>query len=268
MDYKAIYETAVKVFSNSIVQSVLIVAFALVLYTVISAIIKARAKRLKKLDRKKSQTYLNILKSVLKYAILIIAFFMILAVNNVNITSMIAGLGIAGIILGVAVQDALKDIIRGFDIISDDYFKVGDLVSYKGIEGIVTETGIKTTKIKELKTENVISIPNRSIEEISRVSKLIYINIPMPYETPLDKAEAAVRDICAEAEKIKEVKACVYIGVNKLDESAILYLIKVECKDNLKKLQIRRDTLRCVIDVMAKHNIAVPYNQIDVHTKD
>ena len=180
---------------------------------------------------------------------------------------MVAGLGIAGVILGVAVQDALKDIIRGFDIISDDYFKVGDLVDYNGIEGIVTEIGIKTTKIKEIKTENIISIPNRSIEAVSLVSKFIYIEIPMPYETPLEQAVNTATEICKEIEKAKDVKTCTYLGVNNLADSAIKYLIKIECKDNAKKLQIRRNALGAVLAGMAKNGISVPYNQIDVHTK-
>ncbi|MBO4734229.1 MAG: mechanosensitive ion channel family protein [Clostridia bacterium] len=267
MNYKQIYEIAVKVFSNSIVKSLLVIIVAFLVYKAISSLLKARGKKLKKLDRKKSQTYLHLINSTVKYAVLIIAFFTLLSVNNINITSMIAGLGIAGIILGVAVQDALKDIIRGFDIISDDYFKVGDLVNYKGTEGIVLEIGIKTTKIKDIRTENIISVPNRDIDAVALVSKFIYIDIPLPYETPLDKAEEAVGGICRVIEKSPDVKACDYLGVNQLDDSAIKYLIRIECKSNSKKLQIRRNALGTVIEVLADRGISVPYNQIDVHTK-
>ncbi|MBR4911204.1 MAG: mechanosensitive ion channel family protein [Clostridia bacterium] len=267
MDFNAVYETAGRILSNQLVRSALVIVFALVFYSVVSAVLKARGRKLKELDRKKSETYLHIINSAIKYAVFILAFFMLLSVNRVDITSMIAGLGIAGIILGVAVQDALKDIIRGFDILSDDYFKVGDLIDYNGTEGVVVEIGIKTTKIKALKTDNIISIPNRDIVAVAKVSKFIFIEIPMPYETSLEDAEAALSEICAESEKAKDVNACSYIGVNKLDESAIQYLIKIECKDNLKKLQIRRDALRRILEIMAKHGITVPYNQLDVHTK-
>ncbi|MBO4432587.1 MAG: mechanosensitive ion channel family protein [Clostridia bacterium] len=267
MKFKDIYETAEKILSNNIVKSVLVIALAFLLYKIITALLDARVKHLKKLDRKKSQTYLHLVNSALKYAILVVAFFMLLSVNNVNITSMIAGLGIAGIILGVAVQDALKDIIRGFDIVSDDYFKVGDLVEYKGIEGIVLEIGIKTTKIKSISTENIISAPNRDIDDVALVSKFIYLNIPLPYELPQDEAKAVIEEICKEIEKAPEVKACSNLGVNNLDESDIKHLIKIECKNNLKKLQIRRNALGTVLSVLESHSIAVPYKQIDIHTK-
>ena len=267
MNYKVILETAEKILSNAVVKSVLVVVIAIALYSGVSALLKARGKKLKKLDRKKSETYIHLINSVLKYAVFILAFFMLLSVNKVNITSMLAGLGIAGIILGVAVQDALKDVIRGFDIISDDYFKVGDLVEYKGTEGIVLEIGIKTTKIKDIRTENVISLPNREINEVALVSKFIYIAVPLPYELPQAEGKETVLDICKAVEKAPEVKTCDYLGVTELGESSVNHLIKLDCKTNHKKLQIRRNALVTVLEVLEKRGIAVPYNQLDVHSK-
>lgn len=268
IDYKYILEITVKIFKNSIVQSVLIVAAAFAVYKIISALFKrASGKNLKKIDRKKSETYLRLINSIVKYALLIITFFLLLSVNKVNITSMVAGLGIAGVILGFAVQDALKDVIRGFDIISDNYFKVGDLVDYKGTEGVVQEIGIKTTKIKDIKTENIISIPNRNIEAVARVSKYVYIEIPLPYETPLETARDVVKEICGQIEKSSKVSRCESLGVTKLDDSAIKHFIRLECKDNGKKLQVRRDALGEILSVLEARGISVPYNQLDIHTK-
>lgn len=267
MNLSKLLELLEKIFSNSIVKSVLIIIVAFLIYKVVSHLISARGKRLKELEKKNRQTYLRLINSVFKYTLFIICFFALLQVNNVNITSMIAGLGIAGIILGVAVQDALKDIIRGFDIISDNYFKVGDLVEYNGIEGKVLEFGLKTTKIKDIKTDNIISIPNRAVETVGLVSNLVYIEVPMPYETPLEAAEKAVSQICDTAKKIKNIKNLTYIGVSKLDDSAVKYMVKAELKDNTKKLQTRRDIHRTILDIMAQNDIPVPYNQIDVHTK-
>lgn len=267
MNYKVIFETAEKIFSNAVVKSVLVIVIAIALYSGVSALLKARGRKLKKLDRKKGETYIHLINSVLKYAVFILAFFMLLSVNKVNITSMLAGLGIAGIILGVAVQDALKDVIRGFDIISDDYFKVGDLVEYNGIEGIVLEIGIKTTKIKDIRTENVISLPNREINAVSLVSKLIYIAVPLPYELKQAESKDTILDICKAVEKAPEVKTCDYLGVTELGDSAVKHFIKLDCKNNHKKLQIRRNALCTVLEVLEKRGIAVPYNQLDVHSK-
>ncbi len=267
MTFKDILQKIEFVLSLRIVKTALIIAAAIAFYTLASLLIKARGKRLKKLEKKRGETFLHLINSILKYAVLIFCIFMILQVNNVNITSMVAGLGIAGAILGIAVQDALKDIFRGFDIVSDNYFKVGDIISFEGCEGVVLELGLKTTKIKDIKTEYVISIPNRQIEATGLVSDCVYLDFPMPYETPLDEAQRAIDEIIAAAKKNANVADCKYMGVTALADSAIKYLIKISFKNTAKKLQTRRDVLHIILEVLAKNGISVPYNQIDVHNK-
>ena len=254
-------------FSNPAVRSVLVIACGFLVYRIISWLLLKRIKKMKGMNSGRWKTLLHLSNSALKYGILIITFLMFLQINNVNVSSLIAGLGIAGIVLGLTVQDALKDIIRGFSIISDGYFKVGDLVNYKGIEGKVLELGLKTTKIRDIRTENIVAIPNRSIEEIQVVSDYIYLNVPLPYELPLEKAEDVMQEIVRKIKMSKLVKECDYRGVSGLMDSCIHYQIRVLCGDNLMKLQINRDALRCVLTVLEQNNIAVPYPQIDVHNK-
>ena len=57
------------------------------------------------------------------YLLIIINIFAILQINGINVESILAGAGIIGIIFGFAVQDALKDIIRGMTILTDKYFQ-------------------------------------------------------------------------------------------------------------------------------------------------
>ena len=255
------------IFGNNLVQSALVVITGFLIYKIISHILLQRGKKLKGISGGKGQTFLHLVNSVVKYTVLIIAFLMLLQVNHVNVSSMIAGLGIVGIVLGLTVQDALKDIIRGVSIISDAYFKVGDLVNYKGTEGKVLELGLKTTKIRDIKTDNIIAIPNRNIEDIQVVSDYIYIDVPLPYELDLEKSEAIVREIAASVAKSNLVKDCQYRGVNNLADSSIGYQIRVECGDNQTKLQIRRNALRTILETLEKHGVSVPYTQIDIHNK-
>ena len=56
----------------------------------------------------------------------------LLNLYGVNTTSLIAGLGIAGVALAFGLQEALKDIVSGIGIIMDNYFVVGDVVDYNG----------------------------------------------------------------------------------------------------------------------------------------
>lgn len=166
----------------------------------------------------------------------------------------------------MAIQDWLKDIIRGTSIISDNYFSVGDVVKYNGIEGKVLVVGLKTTKIQELATNNIISIANRNIEEVELISKYIYVRVPLPYELKLDEQHKVVSDVVEIVKKDKLIEDCVNLGLTELADSKIEYLLRVTC-DPINRLQVRRNTLEHIIEGLEANGVEVPYNQIDVHQK-
>ena len=256
------------IFANKIVLSILVVIASVIVYKIIYHILlKSENFKGRSIDNKKGKTYLRLFRSIIRYVIIIIAIILILRVNGVNVSSLVAGVGIAGVVIGLAIQDWLKDIIRGISIISDSYFQVGDIVKYKDIEGKVIVIGLKSTKIQELKSDNIVSIANRNIEEIHVVSNIIYVTIPMPYGVALDRAEKAIDDIVKLVKNNDNVNDCKYVGVNELADSSINYYIKIDCNQRYK-LQVRRDALRSVLAGMAENNIEVPFKQIDIHNKD
>lgn len=265
-------ENIKKFFDNilhtQIINSIVIIVLELITYRgIIYFINRSESKTQSKfLMSNKGKTYIKLLKSILRYVSLIITIIILLQVNGVDVSSVLAGVGIVGVVFGLAIQDWLKDIIRGSSILSDNYFDVGDIVNYKGIEGKVLIIGLKTTKIQELKTGYIKSIANRNIDEIDIVSNLIYINVPMPYELSVEKAEIVIDDIVKSIKKNDNVNNCEYVSVNELAESFINYYLKIEC-NQLYKLQVRRDALRTILIEMEKNGISVPYTQIDIHEK-
>lgn len=253
------------ILSNKWVQSLIVVVIAVILYRIVASITTKGEKR-GKMKKVKGKTYLRLIRNITKYILLVFVIIALLQIHGVNVTSMVAGLGIIGIIIGFIVQDAFKDIIRGIDILSDDYFSVGDIVKYKDIEGKVIMVGLKTTKIEDIKTNNIISIANRNIEQIEVVSDLLTITIPMPYELHVDKAEKIIDQIRDEIEKDERVTGYTYKGINTLNESSIDYLIGVNCEPK-NKLQLKRDILRVIMITLNKNKVNIPYKQIDIHTK-
>ena len=251
---------------SKVITSVIVVILSIILYkSLIFFISKGEEKSL--FSGKKSKTYVRLTRSIIRYVFIIITVLILLQVNGINVSSLLAGVGILGVVIGLAIQDWLKDVIRGSSILTDNYFSVGDIVKYKEIEGKVLVIGLKTTKIQDLRTNNVISIANRNIEEVEVVSNVIYVNIPMPYELSVEKAEKVIDDIILNVNKNENVEDCKYKGVNELADSYIKYLIEVK-NNPLYKLQVKRDTLRTILLVMEKHNIEVPYTQIEIHEKN
>ena len=253
---------------NNIINSVILILVNFLIYKIITQIfIKSeKNKRFSKKLNNRSRTYLKLTTSFVKYVFIILTILVLLQINGIDVSSMLAGLGIVSVIIGLAVQDALKDIIRGFSILSESYFSVGDVVKYNNFTGKVLSLGLRTTKIKDLSTENIISISNRNIEQIEVISSALYINFPMPYELPINKAESIISKIQLCISEIDGVENVEYKGVTELADSSIKYLLKITCNPE-QRLQLRRDALSCILKVMAKNNVQVPYNQIDVHQK-
>ena len=256
-----------KILANNIVKSAIVIIVSLIIYKIISSmLLKSENKRNLRKVGQKDKTYIRLIRNFMKYAFFIIVLFIILQINGIDVSSMVAGVGVLSIIIGFIVQDAFKDIIRGIDIISDNYFSVGDVVKYGEIEGKVLMVGLKTTKVQDVRTSNVVSIANRNIEQVEVISKDLYINIPMPYEVKIDKAEQAIKEILEEISKDERIEEYIYKGVNKFADSNIDYLICVKCNP-IEKLPVRRDILRTILIVLNKNKIEIPYQQIDIHTK-
>ena len=251
---------------TKIVNSIIIVMLCFLIYRVISYLLSDKNKNLKLFTSNRSKTYLKMIKSMLRYIFIIITILILLQINGINVSSMLAGVGIASVIIGFAIQDLLKDIIKGLDIISDQYFQVGDVIKYHDIEGKVLAIGLKCTKIKDIKTANIISISNRNIEEAEIVADYIDVLIPLPYKLKISDAEKIIDEIVIEVKKLSLINNSEYKSVSKLDESSINYHLRVYCNP-INKLQANRDVLRTILLCLEKYNVSVPYKQIDIHTK-
>jgi small conductance mechanosensitive channel len=269
---EAFLENVKKFFANEmnarIVNSIIAVIICFAIYKVILIVLKKIEKGYKNSDNesKKGNTYFRLFKSTLRYVFFIGMVLLLLQVNGVDISSVFAGLGIVSVIVGLAIQDWLKDIIRGSSILSDGYFAVGDVVNYNGQEGEVIVIGLKTTKIKLLKNQNIVSIANRKIEEIEKVSKEMYINVPFSYDVKVNEAEKVIQVIVDAVKENENVINCRYVSVNEITTSLANYYINVTCEPKYK-LQVRRDTLRTILEQFERYNIKVPFTQLDIHQK-
>ena len=253
---------------RNILYSLIVIIIAVILYSVFKSIIlkKLEGKNYKLLKKKNIETYLKLLRSIGRYLWIIIVFFILLKINGINVTSIVTGVGVLGIVFGLAVQDAMKDIIKGFDIITDSYYKVGDVVRIDKYTGKVIAIGLKTTRLEDIYEKNIISISNRNIEKVEILSHMINIDLPLPYDLKSKKAEDTINYIVGNIKKIKNVEKVEYKGINDFSDSSIKYHIKVYTSP-VKKIQIRRDALTCILKCLEEKKISIPFNQLDIHQK-
>lgn len=219
-------------------------------------------------DDKRKLANLKFGQNVIKYIIAIIGVLTVLQINGVNVTSLITGLGVAGVVVGFALEDLLKDIINGANIMFDDFFKVGDMVEYnpsngEKVEGRVTEFNLKATKILDVNTGNKVSISNRNISEIQLMSDWMPISVPVPYSASAERAQNACLEICRRISEMPDVTSCDFIGIHELGDSGISYRLTMHCPPEFKKAK-RLKALQIVRSVLEDEKIEIPFNRLDV----
>jgi len=252
------------------VYGLLIILIAVfVLNKVFNSIVEKLANRGKsELEKKKRKTVVELIKNIKKYAILILGLIFILDLYGVNITSIVASLGIASALLALALQDSLKDIISGTSIILDNYYIVGDIIKYKDFTGTVIQLGLRATKIKDANGQ-VLTIANRNVDEIVNLSQkraLPLIVIPTAYEEKIEKVEKILNEVVEEIktwDTVDEDKT-EYLGILELADSCVNYGIRF-CCDSTNQFKYKWAALRLVKQKYDENNIKIPYPQIEVH---
>lgn len=221
----------------------------------------------KSIEVKKRNTIVALGENILKYFFIIVACLVILSVWGVDITSFVTGLGIVGVVGGLAIQDALKDIIAGINIIMDNYFVVGDIVKYQDFTGEVIEFGLKNTKIKNFDGV-VLVIANRGISSVynlSQKSSSVAVSIPVAYEEKEERVAKILTSVC---EKIDELglttKKTEYLGIDALGDSSVNYLLRAYCKAG-DQYELKRKILGLVKNELDKKGVKIPYPQVEVH---
>ena len=140
-----------------------------------------------------SEAILGLMGKILKGIIWGIGLIFILSNLGINVTSLLAGLGIGGIAIAFALQNILEDLFSSFAIFFDKPFRVGDfIVVGENYKGTVEKIGIKTTRLRSLQGEEVV-ISNREltsakIQNFGKVEeRRVSIKIGVTYETPPEK---------------------------------------------------------------------------------
>jgi len=157
----------------------------------------------KKKGEKTSESMINVLKLIVKIIIWTIAFLMILSNFGIEITPLLAGLGVGGIAIGLALQNILGDLFSAFAIYFDKPFEEGDFIIIGEDMGVIKHIGIKSTRIQALGgQELVISNSELTSSRINNYKRMnmrrVVFSFGVEYKTTsaqLEKVKKIVTDI-------------------------------------------------------------------------
>lgn len=135
---------------------------------------------------------LQALMTILQIGVWLSGIIFVLAQMGYNITSLAASLGIGGIAIALALQNILSDVFSSFSIYFDKPFKVGDYIVIGDLDGVVEKIGLKTTRLRSLRGEEVV-ISNKQLTESSVRNfgqmrrRRVVEQLGFEYSTPTDK---------------------------------------------------------------------------------
>ncbi|MDH4174749.1 MAG: mechanosensitive ion channel family protein [Betaproteobacteria bacterium] len=140
-------------------------------------------------------TTVNLLGFVARVVVWALGLLIALDQLGFNVTALIAGLGIGGIAVALALQNILGDLFASMSIVLDKPFQVGDFIIVGDKPGTVEKVGLKTTRVKSLWGEQLVfanaQLLNAQIKNYKRMQeRRIAFGIGVTYETPAEKLRA------------------------------------------------------------------------------
>lgn len=225
-------------------------------------------KGLSKANLQISQLFMRMISSATRNAILLVGILIALSQLGISLGPLLAGLGIAGFIIGFALQDALSNFASGMFVLLYRPFDVGDLVEAAGVFGKVSKMSLVSTTILTLDNQTLV-VPNNKIwgDVIKNVTaqrlRRVDLVFGISYGDDIPKAEKILADVVSQNEMVLDDPAP-NIRVHELGDSSVNFVCRPWVKtddywdawwDLTKAVKMRFD----------EEGISIPFPQRDVH---
>jgi len=256
--------------SGRFLLTMITIVAAVTLIVLISKLFSFYLKKQKEMNKdnmsREHMTLVHVVASILSGIIFVISVIFILQVNGVQVSSLITSVSIISAVVGLALQDTIKDLIQGIQILTDKFFQVGDVVKIDNYEGIVTKFTMRSTRIRDIRTLNDITIANRNLSKVEKSNDKKYIHIPVSYDEPVAKMFPIFEDIAVLIGEDEEIKAARFMGLSRLEQSSMDYLMEVTCDPQFTPRCLRKAN-KVIVEELNARGIKIPYSQLDVHMK-
>jgi MscS family membrane protein len=216
----------------------------------------------------------NFLVRVVRIFIVLMGLMAILYNFGINVTAFFASLGIGGLALALAAKDTAANLFGSIALLIDRSVKVGEWIKVDGIEGIVEDIGMRTTKIRTFE-KSVIAIPNSivansHIENYSRRGiRRIKMFVGLTYDTPRETLEAVLADLRTLLRTpsgiAQDATQLVYFrDFNPSDLGIMIYTFAATAQWE-DYLRIREEINLAIIEIFEKHNASFAFPSQSVY---
>ena len=208
------------------------------------------------------------LKRIMPLLVYSLGFLMALSVLNIPISPILAGLGIGGLAVALAVQPTLANFFAGTYVVTEGELNVGDYIELQGgPSGYVVEVGWRSTKIRSM-YNNLVIIPNSQMANSivtnyyspePSMNVLVYCGVS--YDSDLNVVENMVRE--ASQTLVNESEYAVdgepWFGFDEFGDSNISFWVFVQAKDRLGSFYLTSDLVKVIHSRLTAEGIEINY---------
>lgn len=223
-----------------------------------------------KIDREKRVKTLNTLASaIMRVGVYILATILIIGeINPSYTTALFASAGLIGVALGFGAKDLINDFMSGIFIITENQYRVGDIIEISGVSGVVEDITIRTTVLRDL-SGDVHHIPNGTIKLTTNMTlgySGIEEDIVVGYDTDLEQLKHVINhvgdQIAADADyKKMTIEPVRFLRVNKFGDNGLV--IKIVGKTTTgDQWTIKGQLFERLYKAFAQAHIELPYQHI------
>jgi len=268
--WEEIYTMFKDVFNTLITQlSTVVAILAIAIATAILVTILRFTMRRKIKYRLPEHIY-KIIENIVTYTIVFVAALAILSYLGIDLSGLLIASGFAGLVIGIASQQAVSNLVSGLFLMLERPLSVGDYANVANIDGVVQDISIISTKIRTWDGP-VVRIPNSKVFESIitnyRKSKVrrIELTIGISYESDVARALDVVSKMI-EQHPYCLVNPAPQVFVDSYGDSAII--LKIRCWAPTEVwFATRIELLNTIKQVLSEAGIEIPYPQRVVHIK-
>lgn len=210
----------------------------------------------------RTKTLEKLALNVFTYFLFFILVTIVIGIFNYDIAPLIAGAGIIGLAIAFGAQGLVSDVVTGFLILLEKQIDVDDYVTMAGLDGVVEEVGLRTTKLRSF-DGTVHFIPNRQIDSVSNHSRgnmRALVDISISYDENIDEAIQVLQQVCDQVAKaegtIKEGPNV--IGVQGLGDSDVVIRI-IAKTENMSQWEVERKLRKALKEALDQAGIEIPF---------
>jgi len=265
--------------------NIVIVIAVLLIVIIVVRIIAGRMRRLvdkkisdeKMVIKKRTYTFTSVVSNLIIVIASVAAILVIADQIGISVTPLLAGAGVAGIVIGFGAQSLIKDLINGTFILLEQWYQINDIITIGDTSGVVERFNLRTTVIRDLEG-TLHFIPNGEINKLSNRTHTwsrALVEVGVHYSENTDRVVEVLEEVFSELMNDKKYKKVILErptilgegGVSKLGDSSVVFTVICKVKP-AEQWTISRQLRKRIKDKFDKVGIEIPYPCTNVYMRD